>query len=86
MAHLSERAKLIVLLVTTVVVSGCHRASPSEVGEAERASAFPMAEMQTARHASDISPGSVAQAALGTPMREAGAAGVPTPASSEKLK
>jgi hypothetical protein len=45
-----------------------------------------MAEMQTARHASDISPGSVSQAALGTPMREAPVAGVPTPPSSQKLK
>ena len=45
-----------------------------------------MAEMQTARHASDMSPGSVAQAALGTPMREAPVAGVPTPASSPKPK
>lgn len=67
-------------------VTGCHRASPSEVGAAERASAFPMAEMRTAQHASDISPAVVGQAALGMPMREAGAAGVPTPASSQKLK
>jgi hypothetical protein len=86
MAVCFERPKVIVALVATVIVCGCHRASPSEVGEAERASAFLMAEMQTARHASDISPGSVAQAALGTPMREAPVAGMPTPASSQKLK
>ena len=86
MANPFERAKVIVPLIATVVLSGCHRASPSEVGEAERASAFPMAEMQMARHVSDISPGSVAQAALGTPMREAPVAGLPTPTSSQKLK
>lgn len=86
MAKLPTGSRLIPVLIAPVLVTACHRASPSEVGAAERASAFPMAEMQTARHASDISPGVVAQAALGTPMREAGVAGVPTPASSEKLK
>ena len=77
---------MIAPLVAIVVLSRCHRASLSEVGKAERASAFPMAAMQTARHVSDIGPGSVAQAALGRFMQEAPVAGVATLASSEKLK
>jgi hypothetical protein len=77
---------LIPIAAGLVCISGCHRASPSEVGAAERASALPMAEMRTSQHVSVISPAVVGQAALGTPMREAGVAGVPAPASSQKLK
>jgi len=65
-----------------ILLGGCHRASPSEVGAAERASAFPLAEMKAAGRAGDVSPQSVSQAAMGTPMREAGVGGVPPVAAS----
>jgi len=69
-------------VVATMLVGGCRRASVSEVGEANRASAFPMAEMRATQRAADVSPDSVSEAAKGTPMREAPVAGVPQQAVS----
>ena len=62
--------------------AACHRATASEVGAADRASAFPMAEMHSSERAAVVSPDVVAQSAKGTPMREAAVGGVPPAAVS----
>ena len=82
----SSRLRLILALSLAMLAGACHRATASEVGEANRAGAFPTAEMQAARRASDVSPGVVARSATGTPMREAPVAGVPQQAVSQKQR
>jgi hypothetical protein len=77
-----SRQSWLPIAILSASLVGCHRASPSEVGAAERASAFPLAEMKAAGRASDVSPRSVSQAAMGTPMREAAVGGVPPVAAS----
>ena len=71
-----------VLGMSLLICSGCRRATPSEVGAADRAGAFPMAEMQASERAAAVGPDVVAASAKGTPMREAGVGGVPPAAVS----
>ena len=80
----SHIAKATAIFLFAVLTSSCHRATVADEGAAAKASAFPLAEMKTAARAHEVSPGSVAPAATGTPMREAPVGGVPSSRASMK--
>lgn len=61
----------LIILISLIAVSACHRATAAEIGTANRRDAFPVAIMTASTRAHEASPAVVAQSATGTPMRQA---------------